>query len=121
MPHQEFGYNWIRSFINLCLLYFGYNVKEELISLTLITTKEIGIYNVVLIALTDRVIDLLKVVLATTERAQSLTGEENGFVSLFKMYSRFTFVSVLDSLSYYCFTHHQFHERRLVSSHLKML
>lgn len=63
----------------------GNNIKEELISLISLatTTKGIDICNAVVKALTEREIDLSKIVSVTTDGARSMTGEENGFVNLF--------------------------------------
>ena len=59
-------------------------IREELISLaSLETTREIDICNAIVKELTERKLDLFKIVSVSTDGACSMTGKKNGFINLF--------------------------------------
>ena len=60
-------------------------IREELISLASLetTTRGIDICNAVVKQLTERKLDLFKIVSVSTDGASSMTGNTNGFIILF--------------------------------------
>ena len=77
-------------------------IREELISLaSLETTRWIDICNAVVKQLTERKLDLSKIVSVSTDGAGSMTGKTNGFINLF---TRHVGRSIL---SFHCIIHQQ--------------
>ena len=78
-------------------------IREELISLASLETitRGIDICNAVVKQLTERKLDLSKIVSVSTDGAGSMTGKTNGFINLFTHYVGHSI------LSFHCIIHQQ--------------
>ena len=81
----------------------GNTIKKELISLASLetTTRGIDICNAVVKELSERKLDLSKIVSVSTDGACSMTGKENGFINLFTQHVGHSI------LSFHCIIHQQ--------------
>ena len=80
----------------------GDTIKEELISLaSLKTTRGIDICDAVVKDLSEKKVDLSKIVSVSTDGACSMTGKENGFINLFTQHVGHSI------LSFHCIIHQQ--------------
>ena len=78
-------------------------IREELISLASLETitRGIDICNAVVKQLTERKLDLFKIVSVSTDSAGSMSGKTNGFINLFTQHVG------LSILSFHCIIHQQ--------------